>query len=117
MPENHRTYGEWNSQRIINWAKVIGPNTYEVICNIFMNARIEQQVYNQCLTILKLKDKHSVDMLEAASEIVLSKHITPIHKNFKTVLNDIQEEKNKQKEENNYALVRGGEYFGGRGND
>lgn len=117
MPENHRTYGEWNSQRIINWAKAIGPNTYEVICNIFMNARIEQQVYNQCLTILKLKDKHSVDMLEAASEIVLSKHITPIHKNFKTVLNDIQEEKNKQKEENNYALVRGGEYFGGRGND
>ncbi len=117
MPENHRTYGEWNSQRIINWAKAIGPNTYEVICNIFMNARIEQQVYNQCLTILKLKDKYSVDMLEAASEIVLSKHITPIHKNFKTVLNDIQEEKNKQKEENNYALVRGGEYFGGRGND
>lgn len=117
MPENHRTYGEWNSQRIINWAKAIGPNTYEVICNIFMNTRIEQQVYNQCLTILKLIDKHSVDMLEAASEIVLSKHITPIHKNFKTVLNDIQEEKNKQKEENNYALVRGGEYFGGRGND
>lgn len=27
----------------------------------------------------KMKDKYSEDMLEAASEIILAKHITPIH--------------------------------------
>lgn len=117
MPENHRIYGEWNSQRIIKWAKTIGPNIHEVICNIFNNARIEQQVYNQCLTILKLKDKYSAAMLEAAAQVILSKHITPIHKNFKTVLEHIQEEKSNQGKENNYALVRGGEYYGGKKND
>lgn len=117
MPENHKAYGEWNSQRIIKWAKVIGPNTHEVICNIFSNARIEQQVYNQCLTILKLKDKYSENMLEAASRIILSKHITPIHRNFKTVLEDIQAKANEEKEENNYALLRGRNYYGGTQND
>ena len=50
-------------------------------------------------------------MLEAAAETILSKHIKPIHKNFKTVLEHIQEEKSSQKKENNYALVRGGEYY------
>ena len=53
-------------------------------------------------------------MLEAASETVLSKHITPIHKNFKAVLDDIQERNKLKNEKNNYALVRGGEYFGGQ---
>lgn len=117
MPENHKLYGEWNSKRIMNWAKTIGPNTYEVICQIFINARIEQQVYNQCLTILKLKDKYSVSMLEAASKIIISKHITPIHRNFKTVLDNIQDEKNEKIKKNNYALIRGGEYFGGKNSD
>lgn len=114
MPDSHKAYGDWNRQRITDWAKSIGPNTHEVICSIFMNARIEQQVYNQCLTILKLKDRYSEGMLEAASETVLSKHITPIHKNFKAVLDDIQEQNKLKNEENNYALVRGGEYFGGQ---
>lgn len=117
MPDNHQAYGEWNKQRIMNWAKTIGPHTYEVICQIFSNARIEQQVYNQCLTILKLKDKYSIKMLELASEIILSKHITPIHRNFKTVLDNMQDEKNMQEQENNYALLRGGDYFGGKRND
>lgn len=117
MPENHKAYGEWNSQRIINWAKTIGPNTHEVICNIFLNARIEQQVYNQCLTILKMKDQYSAGMLEAAAEIILSKHITPIHKNFKAVIENIQEEKNEKSKTNDYALVRGASYYGGNNND
>lgn len=38
-------------------------------------------------------------MLEAAAETILSKHIKPIHKNFKTVLEHIQEEKSSQKKE------------------
>lgn len=114
MPENHKSYGEWNQQRIINWSKTIGPHVYEVINNIFSNARIEQQVYNQCITILKLKDQYSADMLEAAAEIILTKHITPIHRNFKAVIENIQETKKEENERNNYALVRGAEYYRGK---
>lgn len=113
MPDNHRMYGEWNSTRIKNWAKTIGPATYQVIGNIFDNARIEQQVYNQCITILKLKDTYSKRLLEAASQTILEKHITPIHRNFKTAIVNMQEENHIEMETNKYALVRGAGYYGG----
>ena len=60
-----------------------------------MNARVEQQVYNQCITILKLKDKYSSQTLERASGIIIEKNITPIHRNFKAVIENIQEVKEK----------------------
>ena len=117
MPDNHRAYGEWNQERILNWSKTIGPDTYKVILGIFMNARVEQQVYNQCITILKLKDKYSSQTLERASGIIIEKNITPIHRNFKAVIESIQEVKEKENETNDYALVRGASYYGGYRND
>ena len=101
MPDNHRAYGEWNQERILEWSKTIGPNTYKVILGIFNNARVEQQVYNQCITILKLKDKYSSQILEHASGIIIEKNITPIHKNFKSIIENIQELKGKENETNN----------------
>ena len=117
MPDNHRAYGEWNQERILEWSKTIGPNTYKVILGIFNNARVEQQVYNKCITILKLKDKYSSQILEHASGIIIEKNITPIHKNFKSIIENIQELKGKENETNNYALIRGASYYGGYKND
>ena len=117
MPDNHKLYGEWNSDRILNWAKQIGPNTYKVIRLIFNNARLEQQVYNQCVTILKLKDKYSARKLEAASEYILINNITPIHKNFKLIIENIQVKQKEEQKENDYALLRGADYYGGYRND
>lgn len=117
MPEKHKAYGEWNQERITNWAKTIGPDTYTVIVSILANARVEQQVYNQCITILKLKDRYSRQILEEASGIIISKHITPVQKNFKTVIENIQGKKDDTKNENKYALVRGAHYYGGIDHD
>lgn len=117
MPDNHKAYSEWNRERIENWASNIGENTYKVISNIFSNARLEQQVYNQCITILKLKDKYSQQILEEASGIILKKHITPIHKNFKLVIKNIQEKQEEQSNSGEFALIRGASYFGGYRND
>ncbi len=117
MPDNHKVYTEWTSDKITQWAKAIGPNTYQVICNIFSNARIEQQVYNQCITILKLREKYSAGLLEAAAEIILEKHITPIHKHFKLTIENIQQQAKEEKQNNDYALIRGAKYFGGNDNE
>lgn len=117
MPDNHKSYGEWSKTKILELARCIGPNMYRVIENIFKNARIEQQVYNQCITLLKLKDKYSVSKLEAASEHILDNHITPIQKNFRMILENIQEKQAKEYDENNYALLRGANYYGGYRND
>lgn len=114
MPENHRLYESWNSQRIKDWAKRKGKNTYRVICHIFDNAKIEQQVYNRCVTILKLGETYSDDMLEAASERILSEHITPIHRNFKMIIEHIQDEKYRDKTSGETeGITRGPGYYGG----
>lgn len=41
IPDNHKQYGQWNSDRIKNWAASIGLNTYKVICHILDSVRIE----------------------------------------------------------------------------
>ncbi|WP_041139755.1 hypothetical protein [Beduini massiliensis] len=82
-----------------------------------MNARVEQQVYNQCITILKLKDKYSSQLLERASEIIIEKNIAPIHRNFKAVIENIQKVEEKENETNDYTLVRGASYYGEYRND
>lgn len=113
MPENHKLYGQWNKDRIIDWSKTIGPNTYKVICNIFDRAKFEVQVYNQCITILKLADKYSKDTLESACEYILEKQITPIHRNFMIVIDSIQNNKTSNNErKNDGAILRGASYYG-----
>ena len=81
--------------------KKIGPNTQEVISNIFTKARFEVQVYNQCITILKLADKYSKETLESACRYLLDKDITPIHKNFMIFIDAIQNNKSNNKERTN----------------
>ena len=116
MPENHKAYGEWNRDRIINWSKTIGENTYRVICSIFDKAKYEVQVYNQCMSIIKLKDKYSKETLESASEYILSRHITPIHKNFMIVIESVSKNISKDKK-NDGAILRGSSYYGGINNN
>ena len=115
MPEAHKQYSQWNKERIINWSKAIGDNTYQVICAIFDRARFEVQVYNQCITILKLADKYSKETLESACEYIRINHINPIHKNFKTVIDTIQSGINSKpdKNRNEGAILRGASYYGG----
>lgn len=89
-----------------------------MIFGIFVNARVEQQVYNQCITILKLKDKYSSQILEQASGIFIKKNITPIHRNFKAVIENIQEMKEEEENKSNdYAFVRSASYYGEYRND
>ncbi|MBQ9035832.1 MAG: IS21 family transposase [Erysipelotrichaceae bacterium] len=117
MPQNHKDYGNWNKERIEKWAESVGPHTYRVIHNIFENAKFEVQVYNQCITILKLSDKYSPATLESTCEYILMKHISPIHKNFMMVIDNNQTVKKEDDKKNSGAILRGPEYYGGKGND
>ena len=49
------------------------------------------------------------------SGIIVEKNITPIHRNFKVVIENIQ--KVKEKETNDYALERSASYYGEYKND
>ena len=66
MPEDHQKYLEWNGDRFRKWAERIGINTYTVVNAILTSKRVEQQTYRSCMGLLKLTDKYSEAMLEAA---------------------------------------------------
>lgn len=115
MPENHKMYGQWNKERIIEWSKKIGDHTYRLIASVFDRARFEVQVYNQCITILKLSDKYGKETLESACQYILEKQISPIHKNFKMVIELLQSsDENKTERKDDGAIIRGASYYGKR---
>jgi transposase len=116
MPDNHRIYSEWNTERFISWAESIGENTAVTIKAILSAHKIEQQGYRSCMALLKLADKYSVNRLEAACKKALSYTPRPNYKNVQTILktgsDKLREEPEPPKSNSNYGFTRGSKYFG-----
>ena len=86
MPEDHQKYLEWNGDRFRKWAERIGINTYTVVNAILTSKRVEQQTYRSCMGLLKLTDKYSGSLLEAACKKALSYTSSPSYKSIKNIL-------------------------------
>ncbi|MDD6599882.1 MAG: hypothetical protein PUE98_05410 [Galactobacillus timonensis] len=86
MPPDHQKYLEWNGDRFRNWAKQIGQSTYKVVDSILTSRRVEQQSYRSCMGLLKLADKYSAHLLEAACTQALSYTASPSYKSVKSIL-------------------------------
>lgn len=121
MPEDHQKYLEWNGDRFRRWAASIGTNTNEVVNAILISGRVEQQSYRSCMGLLKLAEKYSDDMLEAACKKALSYTSSPSYKSIKNLLipmkdkdthssDKISEEKPKKPS----GITRGARYYGGK---
>ncbi len=118
MPEDHKKYITWNSERFISWAKSIGPNTEIVIKAILSVHRIEQQGYKGCMALLKLSDKYDVNRLEAACKRALSYTPNPSYKSVQTILKTGQDKIKDEEthidnvESEEFAFTRGADYYG-----
>lgn len=116
MPDNHRIYSEWNTERFVSWAESIGENTAVTIKAILSAHKIEQQGYRSCMALLKLADKYSVNRLEVACKKALSYTPRPNYKNVQTILktgsDKLREEPEPPKSDSNYGFTRGSKYFG-----
>ena len=86
MPEDHQKYLEWNGDRFHKWADRIGINTYIVVNAILTPKRVERQTYRSCMRLLKLTDKYSETLLEAACRKALSYISSPSYKSIKNIL-------------------------------
>lgn len=86
MLEDHQKYLRWNGDRFRKWAERIGINTYTVVNAILTSKRVEQQTYRSCMGLLKLTDKYSEALLEAACKKALSYTASPSYKSNKTSL-------------------------------
>lgn len=117
IPENHKEYTAWNSERFISWAESIGPNTAITVKAILASHRIEQQGYKGCMALLKLADKYAVNRLEAACAKALSYTSSPSYKSIQTILKTGQDKVVKEEvilydDSTNFGFTRGADYYG-----
>ncbi len=82
MPESHKRYLNWDSNKIIEKAENIGPSALITVKSILNSYKVEQQSYRSCMGLLKLAEKYSEKRLESACEKALS--YTP-HPSLKSV--------------------------------
>ena len=77
---------QWDDNRILRWAKEIGPATHAVITRMFSGVKVKEQAYNPALAVLNLTKLYTEQELEDACEYSLSKTSNPRCKFIKTVL-------------------------------
>ena len=113
MPPGSNAYGEWNSTRYLNWAKMKGPYTYEVVYRLFASVKVEQRYYRTVHSILKLADTYSDQRLESACQSALHILSRPMYRDIKRILETGKDlNKEEESEEKTTFFTRGGDYFG-----
>jgi len=66
MPKSHREYLDWPPDRLIGWAKDIGPSTAQVVTALLERRSHPAQAYRSCLGILRLGKEFGNERLEKA---------------------------------------------------
>jgi len=123
MPDKHKKYNEWNSERFISWSEKIGSSTTIVIKAILSSHRVEQQGYKACMALLKSADKYSVTRLEAACTKSLTYTPKPSYKSVQTILKTGADKMvdevsySTKNDDSKYGFTRGSEYYGGDNSD
>jgi transposase len=72
MPASHREYARWTPQRLLSWAKTVGPATAQLVDAILSSRRHPQQGFRSCLGILRLAKSFGDQRLEAACRRALA---------------------------------------------
>jgi len=84
-PRSHQQYLEWTPERIIRWAKDIGPATATAVAAIMESRTYPEQGYRSCLGVLRLGKTYSNKRLEAACARVVHSKITS-YKSIQSIL-------------------------------
>lgn len=71
-PKSHQQYGGWPPERIINWAKKIGPSTTALAEAIMASKKYPELGYRACMGVLRLSKKFGDARLEAACSRALA---------------------------------------------
>ena len=116
MPEDHQKYLEWNGDRFRKWAERIGINTYTAVNAILTSKGVEQQTYRSCMGLLKLAEKYSDALLEAACKKALSYTASPSYKSIKNILVTgseklISETTDTKTTQKAHGITRGADYY------
>jgi transposase len=116
MPEAHKQYARWNSDRFRKWAGGIGANIAAVVEVILSGHKVEQQGYKACMALLKLTDRYPSERLDAACGIALSYTPRPGYKTVQAILKSGMDKTRTQPEvgaaPSIHSFTRGADYYG-----
>ena len=85
MPRGHREHAEWTPQRIIGWAKKVGPQTGALVEAIMASKKHPEHGFKRCLGILRLRKQYADDRIEGACDRAL-RHGMLTYKQVKAIL-------------------------------
>lgn len=71
MPKAHQAHVEWTPERLLNWAKKIGPSTEKLIESVMQSRAMPEQGFRACLGILRLGKSYGTNRLENAAKRAL----------------------------------------------
>ena len=116
MPQSHQEQQKadgMTGERYVRWAEKYGSNTAYIIGALLEQYAIEQQAYNACMGILRLANKYSPALLEAACKEAKEKHLN----GYKTI-NFLIEQRAKQnikpeRRSQEHDNIRGSQYYAG----
>jgi len=66
QPREHRDYGNWSPEVIIQKGEEVGPATGKLFAAIMASRPVAEQGFRSCQGILRLRKLYSIDRLEAA---------------------------------------------------
>lgn len=84
-PKSHQQYLEWTPDRIIQWARTIGPSTAAAVASIMESRAYPEQGYRSCLGVLRLGKTYSNERLEAACARAVHSRVTS-YKSIQSIL-------------------------------
>jgi len=84
-PRSHQQYLEWTPDRIIQWARTIGPSTATTVASIMESRAYPEQGYRSCLGVLRLGKIYSNERLEAACARAVHSRVTS-YKSIQSIL-------------------------------
>jgi transposase len=68
LPRGHQEHLKWSAERLLQWARTLGPMT-EALCDRILESRAHpEQGYRSCLGLLRLNKRFGKERLEAACQ-------------------------------------------------
>lgn len=71
LPHGHQEHLKWSAERLLQWARTVGPMTEALCDQILSRPAHPEQGYRSCLGLLRLSKQYGKERLEAACQRAL----------------------------------------------
>jgi hypothetical protein len=71
-PKSHQAHLEWTPPRMVNWTRIIGPNTVRLFERILDDKTHPRMGYRACPSIIRLANEYSLAWMESAAQLAVA---------------------------------------------